>query len=892
MKKLELLINDETITNIIIGGTTNEKIDDTLDACLLILPGRLDSTPFEPGIKARLRIYDVSLKKNFWFSVDNDIVNRESTNLSTYRHKLSLIALEKNYEKDLFESLAFTTYTKTDGNKKTWTVAEQLARVRNVCPTEKSSLWEATRRYEITNDPILLTEAPELQLTNLSTYEAWQRIMSTLDLIPKMIDSTLSFKKRNLLNNLVDDSRVTSESRERASQYYCQEVESSIDNAMAEYDNEQNITIFPSSNEFIGFRTEDAVLTTTNSILILPYAIDELKNVFVLINYTIEEAGGATIKEIALPYDITDFVFEKKQWDLLDTPSSWSSGVGVRNKYNTLYYTRGDNKILGFGDSTTKFGVLTTTVWENIKTVIYQEKPANVGYTLNDIKDLFRIHFVPIYETRITAQREDISDFTIKTRLPINLSDRTINIYNAGENLKSKVQMIGNADLTYTSTTEDYDDIFVIGDYTSDGYVVDSVEVAYFQHFYKFTAHLTKNYQSLSNYVGVNSVWRAYNVPREGLVRHLKYSDQILILPTADADAYLLEDSNITNYDWLKYTLRPDSLESNFSNYFILSSATYYDTLDIPEKLHLTRIVVQFLNDTVGSVTAGFGNYAQTFTASADVTVDVTYTGNTLYASMASTDPSPAINVTFYGKKYSEVDYSVKQARVVNKDEGVDICDVWATCNSVSAGNSLVFDFGFEDTILVYKQIGSAITGGTQQNPIRYTNTDGSFDTMSFNLMSKTNFSNEFTDFNGSQVEYPEVQTAQLYNTYSPVSVDSLVIDKDPSEILKMTYQIDFIGSKDIIIGKYLTYLNRLLVSPINYTMKVYGSSTRITETRKIVPTDYSDEGSPAVIDYTKGVTVSTTTLMPYWCLADTTGRVFLVVNSGDKTITFVGARR
>jgi len=259
---------------------------------------------------------------------------------------------------------------------------------------------------------------------------------------------------------------------------------------------------------------------------------------------------------------------------------------------------------------------------------------------------------------------------------------------------------------------------------------------------------------------------------------------------------------------------------------------------------------------------------------------------------MSSTDPSPAINVTFYGKKYSEVDYSIKQARVVNEDEGVDICDVWATCNSVSAGNSLVFDFGFDDTILVYKQIGSAITGGTQQNPIRYTNTDGSFDTMSFNLMSKTNFSNEFTDFNGSQVEYPEVQTAQLYNNYSPVSVDSLVIDKDPSEILEMTYQIDFIGSKDIIIGKYLTYLNRLLVSPIDYTMKVYGSSIRITETRKIVPADYSDEGSPTVIDYTKGMTVSTTTLMPYWCLSDTTGRVFLVVNSGDKTITFIGARR
>jgi hypothetical protein len=202
-------------------------------------------------------------------------------------------------------------------------------------------------------------------------------------------------------------------------------------------------------------------------------------------------------------------------------------------------------------------------------------------------------------------------------------------------------------------------------------------------------------------------------------------------------------------------------------------------------------------------------------------------------------------------------------------------------CNSIAVGTTLAFTFGFDNNVSAGEKV--VVDGSANINqPVKYTNDDGTLLEFSFKLAGKYNTaSNE------------DLSAKALPEIYNASDVGNIIIEtgdfylyKDPAEAIKKTYQLKIFGEEqyDFIIGEYLCH-NNPIVTPKNSSnqLKIWVSTTPFNyfQNRNIstVATRRDDYSYTDVLANYSIIPNFNGDNQPYWALADDDGNLYFAVN-------------
>jgi hypothetical protein len=281
--------------------------------------------------------------------------------------------------------------------------------------------------------------------------------------------------------------------------------------------------------------------------------------------------------------DVTSRVVEYNRYKTLltDGPTSAAQRLDASNLYqsNTLYYNYREKNILlgntvGIWDTTTSLEIILKMmafyslqddgfISSSADPSDYEAEWNAGAATTEENFALYQVKYIPIPESmRINIDREDLSDVSYNSVLLSNQQSRIVNLESFANNVKGRINRIGNSELQLEHRVTSTSDLYVVGDYTNDGFIVTEREIILYKDYIYAKYSLSKNYNMISKFIGVNSEIRQYDIAEQNtLERKLLYSEYIEIEATGStssgsSDSKLLTSAGIA---CIMETLKPTS---------------------------------------------------------------------------------------------------------------------------------------------------------------------------------------------------------------------------------------------------------------------------------------------------------------------------------------------
>lgn len=517
------------------GLQFNSRLDEELDTSIVIINNTRQNY-YEPFTKIKITVGS----KTFNYYIDFDEVTSLGKNEALFQHTLSLIEPTKILERYDCDNLRFTQPL----NGTTYYMDDVLTRIKDVTPLEMTTKHSSTRLISL--DSALLSDlstkvAPEFNFQQNTLLEVFNEVLRYDDSISRMKDyGVLTRDKFNELKTLITTSSLTNYGQSLNSEHYGSSMFLNGENIVSD-----KIDIYPSEPEYITFTSEDLILTTENIILKTPKPIYYIDKVVMLDKcYLWDDINNQYTDTFKIrEYDISQYIFEKSNYDLL---KPLSTGITI-GKDIALFYSQGDNKIEGWGNKTPVIaGIWDMPVIERLANTIandfiteyippntftYRSKIAvDLGNKILEGKIPFRIYYHSIdlqtLKLRQYKSIKQINNLMIKG----NQGARIININRLLDNSKNTINRLGNGDLVIEKVSSSIDDVFQVGQYTSDKYIITSVEnIVHDETYIKSKALLTKNFNRLSSFIGVNQEYRQFEIPDQPLKRDLHYDEFVHI---------------------------------------------------------------------------------------------------------------------------------------------------------------------------------------------------------------------------------------------------------------------------------------------------------------------------------------------------------------------------
>ena len=288
---------------------------------------------------------------------------------------------------------------------------------------------------------------------------------------------------------------------------YCTHIETSASNLVNALDYAQGVVTEPNINNNRTLRTEsiNVILSEGNSFASTDNAIYDIPNQEGGVLVTLYDGDNAPIFE---DVDITPFIFEETEYNNL---SSFGGGYPY-SKHYALYYKRGQKGIHGLFF---KVDNAVNEIFSNyaIVNIINSVTGGNYkGEIAERFAQLaFKITYVPIYDTKFSHSKQTVKLGKKPFSRVYNQSENVIESRFYGENVKGTAQRMGNIEQTRTYILDSIDDIPEIGQ-TIDRYFIVDVKCEFQQGFIKCTVQLSKDFNRISQYVGISSNKRVYEV--------------------------------------------------------------------------------------------------------------------------------------------------------------------------------------------------------------------------------------------------------------------------------------------------------------------------------------------------------------------------------------------
>lgn len=310
---------------------------------------------------------------------------------------------------------------------------------------------------------------------------------------------------------------------------YCTNIDTHVDNLVNLEDTKTGTIIEPYYNGFETVRAETGVVRITDDTAIIEteYPIEKIAQLKV--GYVVD-INNTEVSDI----DITQYVYESAEYQAL---SSYQSAYPYSKAY-AIYYTQGQNNIYGLNF---KMENAISPIFEHYSLINILEKASGHTFTnLINVKPFvqlnFQIVYYPIVTARLGQSKQDLREYDRKITSIYNQSANMIDSTAYGENLKGAVARLGNVDIQKTYLFPSYDYIYPVGTLVDDDYYISTVDLELFGNYIKCTYGLSKDFNRLSQYIGIKNNIRMYEVSEKQAVDRYILSEDYIIIGESKAD--------------------------------------------------------------------------------------------------------------------------------------------------------------------------------------------------------------------------------------------------------------------------------------------------------------------------------------------------------------------
>jgi hypothetical protein len=463
-----------------------------------------------------------------------------------------------------------------------------------------------------TRTKIAEVKSPEFTFQNYTLYDALREIANYVSAIVYLGEDDFTTIHFYFYDQVLTDtiSYVDRETVEYLDQF-TDGFEINASNVVRD-DTDLYAIIEPTYNGFItvrGATDERAVqITDTNTAIRLQHGI--YKPIQVLVKgLAFEMLDGGTpvpFTDTNKLWDITDYVVEQQRYNTFTSQANPNNRGGFKNKSNTVYYTQGDNKIVGLGNRGTFPPAWNTAIEPNyaiVEAILNKAQEENPSYTFqNDyvlnvsIHDLsFRVKHIPYSDVRLTVYKQKGDNIMyFNEQAPINDMELL------GRIAQDNVTRAGNRVKRYQGLTDSNQ--LLLGSKQNDEVLV-NYTISRTPTINKFTAEYAIGYSNISDYVGIDSRYRQYEVPVDTIVNRrdklttffeMKVSG---IVPTVTRPTYITSDGFYSG------------LFANFKT-TPLGSRPSYARLDFDGKVVESTIDAYRMGKTLGLAIDMFDNYS------------------------------------------------------------------------------------------------------------------------------------------------------------------------------------------------------------------------------------------------------------------------------------------
>lgn len=383
--------------------------------------------------------------------------------------------------------------------------------------------------------------APEFSMTKSTLREQLKQIGGFIHAEPRLSGRMVSFVSYggNTKSGISKKSYI-SQSKTHNIDEYCTELDSTANNLINRLNYAQGVVFETSRNTSRTLRTEriNVRIEENDSAVIqtlLPIA--DLQKLEVSAPTT---SDGQTYSNFV---DITSFVYEDGDYYNLSSYDVNEKG----SKAYALYWDRNQKNIKGlfFKNENVIHPVFSNYAIYNILFAcgVQMDKSAS-----NYSRLRFRISYIPVYTARIRANKSLIVETEPRT-LAYNQGANSVETQFYGENLKGAVARLGNVEKTLTYKLASIDDIPKAGHLYDEHYYISSVACELYPDYIKCTIGLSKDFNRLSEYIGISSEYRQYQVSetavynRETVVQeYALITDKTTEVTDSENDLFLAAD--------------------------------------------------------------------------------------------------------------------------------------------------------------------------------------------------------------------------------------------------------------------------------------------------------------------------------------------------------------
>ncbi len=219
------------------------------------------------------------------------------------------------------------------------------------------------------------------------------------------------------------------------------------------------------------------------------------------------------------PVDITNFIYEKTEYDA--NLSSYEDGISTSKEY-AVYYTQGRSGLDGLFyqiPNAKDDAVYSPYAISNILAICSGRGIDEVDKLFTDAKNAekavgslaFRITYKPIFAATVSHSKNKYDPTLPKWQQVYNQSGNMIETTYYGENLKMTAAMLGNPEEERTYLLPPQARLPGVGK-RLDNFAISAVKAEIYPRYTKATLALTRDFERISEFVGIDSVKRVYEV--------------------------------------------------------------------------------------------------------------------------------------------------------------------------------------------------------------------------------------------------------------------------------------------------------------------------------------------------------------------------------------------
>lgn len=753
-------------------------------------------------------------------------------------------------------------------------------------------------------------EMPELHLTNSTLREALQTVGSYIHGEPRLNGTEISYDMYGgSERTAVDFSKYFSKSFQQSIDSALTSIDSTVDNLVSTIGYAKGVMVEPYSGGYKTVRTETlyARIQDDNMIIATTYPINRI---IMLESGTIGGKYGET--------DLTPYVFEASEYTRL---SSYSSLYPTSRAY-AIYYTQGEKNIKGLNfkqqDPITpafkNYAIL------NILRAATGDNNLETGYT----NLAFLVTYESVSSARVKQSKQYIADFNRVSEIAYNQGQNLIESSYYGEHLKGVVARLGNVDKVLTLYQRGAAVVPKVGTLYDDDYYISAVAVEYQPYFTKISCALSKDFNRYSDYVGINSTKRFYEISeRQAYDSFINYRDYVVIgdAVTADANAPKTLLRNISGVRSAFDTTPRTGVSCVVARGLARSNNGTIDNKELVTAAVTAASVkftkhdvtgVQSIGDDEAITIEGSLTYYDKDTQSRE-TVERIITNKTLPYTLSRADLQQTFE-SFDITKVIRADGKTTSACTVETLS--DLNEVILPVQAFAMGNAVVFTFKYQDNYsagdnATWKQSGSDVSG-FYQNSVPYKDYYGNMEYLTLNYyqyatLPVVDWSSPSPDHWQNDIGIALPDTSLPAGDGSKISGvglflstgdDPLWLQVGSTEVPTITYQIELVTNRrGLIIGSALAGNFKLIGQSDDVHVKnVYVLPYRINKfAMKLDPNNLNalqncgqvefKGGQGTTRDYLKAKTYTGTTTGQSWAIIDSvTGDILLAENKEIST--------